>query len=89
MECFSALVLAKDSNGESIFKGRKFTGFTNDEEEAHGLPREVGSPPDYDVDARSRMGPPRTSGFGWRTGSSSSVASLKRRAFSRFVLHEL
>ena len=38
----SALVQAKDSNGKSIFAGRKFTGFTNAEEEAGGLPVEVG-----------------------------------------------
>ena len=64
MECFSALVLAKDSNGESIFKGRKFTGFTNDEEEKYGLPREVGSQRNYAMDARSRPEPSRTLGSG-------------------------
>jgi len=36
----AALVQAKDSNGKSIFAGRKFTGFSNAEEEAGGLPVE-------------------------------------------------
>lgn len=38
----SALVQGKDSNGKSIFAGKRFTGFSNAEEKAHGLPVEVG-----------------------------------------------
>ena len=38
----SALVLGKDSNGKSIFEGKKFTTFTNEEEKTYGLPVEVG-----------------------------------------------
>ena len=38
----SALVQGKDSNGKSIFAGKRFTGFSNAEEETHGLPVEVG-----------------------------------------------
>ena len=37
----SALVQGKDSNGKSIFEGKRFTGFSNAEEEAYGLPVEV------------------------------------------------
>ena len=33
-----ALVRATDLNGNSIFAGRKFTGFSNAEEKAYGLP---------------------------------------------------
>ena len=32
----SALVQGVDSNGQSIFKGKKFTGFSNAEEEDMG-----------------------------------------------------
>lgn len=38
----SALVLARDAEGKSIFEGRKFTGFSNEEEKADGLPVDVG-----------------------------------------------
>ena len=37
----SALVQGKDSNGKSIFEGKRFTGFSNAEEKAYGLPVEV------------------------------------------------
>jgi len=36
----AALVQGKDSNGKSIFEGKRFTGFSNAEEEAYGLPVE-------------------------------------------------
>ncbi|KAF9534872.1 ThiJ/PfpI [Crepidotus variabilis] len=36
-----ALVGAKDSSGKSIFYGRKFTGFSNAEEEASGFTKDV------------------------------------------------
>jgi len=42
MKHFSALVLGKDSNGKSIFEGKKFTAFTNEEEKTYGLSIEVG-----------------------------------------------
>ena len=38
----SALVQAKDSNGKSIFEGKRFTAFTNAEETTYGLTVEVG-----------------------------------------------
>ena len=38
----SAFILAKDSNGKSIFEGRRATSLSNAEEQAHGLPLEVG-----------------------------------------------
>ena len=37
----SAFILAKDSDGKSIFEGRRATSLSNAEEEAHGLPLEV------------------------------------------------
>ncbi|KAF9648705.1 class I glutamine amidotransferase-like protein [Thelephora ganbajun] len=36
----AALVQGKDSNGESIFEGKRFTGFSNAEEKAYGFPVE-------------------------------------------------
>ena len=39
----SAFILAKDSDGKSIFEGRRATCLSNAEEEAHGLPLEVSS----------------------------------------------
>ncbi|KAF9787426.1 class I glutamine amidotransferase-like protein [Thelephora terrestris] len=36
----AALVQAKSPNGKSIFEGKKFTGFSNAEEKAQGLPVE-------------------------------------------------
>jgi hypothetical protein len=37
----SGLVLAKDSNGRSIFEGKKVTAFSNEEEKAAGFSAEV------------------------------------------------
>jgi hypothetical protein len=48
MKCLSALVLVKDSDGNSIFEGKKSTGFSDAEEKAYGYPVEVGSLPNYD-----------------------------------------
>ena len=53
MECPSALVLAKDPSGKSIFNGKKVTALSNAEEEAHGYPVEVGSLMNRDMDTRS------------------------------------
>lgn len=58
MKCFSALVLAKDSDGKSIFEGKKSTGFSDAEEKAYGYPAEVHSLQNYDIDTRSQMEPP-------------------------------
>jgi len=38
----SALIGATDSGGRSIFEGKRVTALSNAEEEAHGLPLEVG-----------------------------------------------
>lgn len=38
----SAFIQAKDLSGKSIFEGKRVTALSNAEEEAHGLPLEVG-----------------------------------------------
>ena len=38
----SAFIQARDSNGKSIFEGKRVTALSNAEEEEHGLPLEVG-----------------------------------------------
>ena len=39
----SAFIQARDSNGKSIFEGKRVTALSNAEEKEHGLPLEVGN----------------------------------------------